>query len=415
MSVQPTLKRSLSLPLLTLYGVGTTVGAGIYALTGTVAGVAGYHAPLAFVAAALLAGLTALSFAELATRLPLSAGEALYVRVGFGSAWLSLAVGLLVVLAGTVSSAAIVNAFVGYFREFADVPRIGAILVVVVLLGAVATWGILESVVLIGLVTVIEVGGVLAIIVAGAGSLADLPARLPDFAPPLELAAWHGIFVGGLLAFYAFIGFEDMVNVVEEVKDAERTMPRAIIWTLAITTLLYAALAVVAVLSVPPAELGASEAPLALVFERTTGLSGLTISAISIIAILNGALVQIVMASRVLYGLSAQGMLPKALGTIHVRTRTPVRATLLVTVMVALFALAGHLAGLAQATSIITLTIFSLVNLALCLIKRREPAAPRAFILPGWVPALGFLASTAVLLIEAARRLGFWDQLVVRI
>ena len=157
MSNPVTLKRSLSLTMLVLYGLGTTIGAGIYALIGEIAGVAGYLAPFSFLVAALLAGVTALGFAELAARFPRAAGEALYVREGVGSTTLSTFTGLLVVLAGLVSAAAMINGFVGYLHQFMQTDRAVVIVVVTLTLGAAAAWGIAESVLIASLITLVEV------------------------------------------------------------------------------------------------------------------------------------------------------------------------------------------------------------------------------------------------------------------
>jgi amino acid transporter len=391
----PSLKRVLSMPMLVLYGLGTTIGAGIYALIGEVAGSAGAYAPVSFLVAGTLATLSGLSFAELGARMPSSAGEARFVREGLDSAALALIVGLLVVASGVVSSAAVTNGFAGYFMELTDAPRLASVAGVVILLGALAAWGIGESVAAAAVLTLIEAGGLLLVIWAGSNAVVEPLPSFGELVPPLELAAWGGIFVGSFLAFFAFVGFEDMVNVAEEVKDVTRVMPRAIIVTLIVTLVLYVALALVAVRSVPVEELAASQAPLALVYSRATGWSADPISVIAVLATVNGALIQIVMASRVLYGLSAQGQLPAAFGRVNARTRTPIVATVTVTAVVLVLALAFRTAPLAQATAFIVLCIFSLVNLALWRLKRHTPAPDGVPDLPIWVPILGFHVSVA--------------------
>lgn len=391
----PKLQRRLSLTLLTLYGVGTTVGAGIYVLVGKVALAAGVLAPVSFLLACVLVAASAFSFAELSTRFPKSAGEAVYVGQAFQRKHLALLVGLLVMLAGIVSSGTIVNGAAGYIREFVTVPAWILVVLVVLMLGAIAAWGIGESVGLAAVLTVLEIVGLGLVIWAGWSATPDIPAALA--AQPLPAAPVAGVLLGTVLAFYAFIGFEDMVNVAEEVRDPHRTMPRAIILTLAITLVLYVAVALVAVAAVPIAELGASEAPLALVWERGSGGSLQVISAIAIFATVNGALIQIVMASRVLYGLANEGWLPRGLGRVAPRTHTPVRATALVTVVVLVFALALPLVTLAQITSLLALAVFALVNAALIVLKRRAPRAPGLFRIPVWAPWLGCLISLAAL------------------
>lgn len=396
-----TLRRGLTLPLATLYGLGTTIGAGIFALIGKVAGHAGLFAPVSFLVAAVLAVFTALSFAELCARYPHSAGEAVYVEAGLRSPTLALFTGLFVIAAGCVSAAAILNGAAGYIKELVPVPRGLAIVVLALSLGLLAAWGIRESVMAASLFTVIEIAGLVLVIVVAVPTASDLPQRLWATVPPLELGAWHGIFLGSLLAFYAFIGFEDMVNVAEEVKAVRRTLPLAIVLTLLITTVLYLALASVSVLAVPPTELAASEAPMALIFAHSTGASPVVISIISLFALLNGALIQIIMASRVLYGLSTQRWLHPGLATLHPRTQTPLVTTALSTAVVLVLALWFPIEPLAQATSLVMLTVFAIVNLALWRLKRRESAPAGVIVFPSWVPAVGFVVSAGFVVVAA--------------
>lgn len=391
------LQRRLSLPMLALYGLGTTIGAGIYALVGEVAAIAGMHAPIAFLVAAVMAGLTAFSFAELSSRFPRSAGEAHYLHIAFGIRTLSVTIGLMVVFAGVVSSSAIVNAFVGYLHEFIEVPRAAAIIGVVFLLGLIAAWGIAESVVAAGIITLIEIGGLLLIIWVGSDALVHLPAAIPDILPSGDLIALSGVMAGAVLAFFAFIGFEDMVNVAEETKNPTRTLPLAIIITLVVTTLIYVVISVIAVIAVPLDELATHDAPLALIYERSTGKSAHVLSLIGIVAVLNGALVQIIMASRVLYGLGAQGLLPAFLATINRHTHTPLIATGIVTAIILILALGFGLARLAETTSIITLAIFSLVNGALIRIRIRDGKSEEGVCYPIAVPVCGLLVSLTFL------------------
>jgi len=404
MARKPELKRVLSLPLLVLYGLGTTIGAGIYALIGKVADVAGFHAPLSFLVASLLAGVTALSFAELSVRFPKSAGEAVYVRNGLRSDALAVAVGFMVIAVGLVSAAAVVNGFAGYFKDLVAAPRSAAIIGVIIVLGGVAAWGIGQSVAAAAAITLVEVGGLAVIIWGGHESLAALPAHVGDFLPPLELGAWTGLLAGAFLAFYAFIGFEDMVNVAEEVRDVSRNLPLAIVITFVATLVLYLLVAAISVLALPPRELAASPAPLSLLFERTTGASGSVISAVAILATINGALIQIIMASRILYGLAAQELLPPWFGQVHPKTRTPVNATAAATGIVLVLALPLGLAVLAQITSALALVIFALVNLSLWRIKERDRHSAAAnWRLPRWVPAVGFLVTVGFLAAEGLR------------
>jgi amino acid transporter len=405
-----TLKRTLTLTNAVLYGLGVTIGAGIYVLIGAAAARAGMYAPVAFVIAAVLMGLTAASFAELAGRMPVAAGEAAYVRAAFQSDRLATLVGLLVIAIAIVSAAAISVGSAGYLGVFLALPEPVRIGLVVLAMGSIAAWGIKESVVFAGIMTVIEVGGLMLLIAAGAWWSPDLVTHLPEAVPPLgNPIAVAGIASAALLAVFAFVGFEGLVNIAEEVHDPARTLPRAIFLTLALTTVLYVLVVWVALVAVPPAELASSNAPLALVFERLTGASPCTMSLIAIIATLNGIIVQIIMSSRVLYGLASQGSLPAALKDVSPITRTPLNATILTTAAVLVLALLLPLEQLADLTSRITLILFALINLALVRIKAREREAPsNIYVAPRWMPWAGLvsclgLVATDVVLMLATR------------
>ena len=403
---QPSLKRSLSLPLVTFYGLGNILGAGIYVLIGKVVAYAGMFAPLSFLVASLLAGLTAFTYAELAARFPLSAGEAVYVQEGIGLESVSALVGMLIIFAGIVSAATILRGFAGYLQVFVPVPEVAAIGVLVLLLGGLAAWGISESVAVAALITVIEISGLLLIIWVAAPALTLVQPVAADFVPLLNPGVWQGIMVGGFLAFYAFIGFEDMVNVAEEVKHPRRNLPRAILAALAVAVVLYFTVALVAVSSVPGDRLAGSDAPLAFVYRHVTGREPVVITIISMFAVINGALIQIIMASRVCYGMGRKGWLPVLFARVHGVTRTPVIATLMVAVVVLVMALWLPLETLAKATSYLLLLVFSLINLALWRLKRAGPQPAGIIHVPRWVPASGFVASVSFVLMQALFDLG---------
>ena len=399
---EPSLRRAVSLPWLVLYGLGTTIGAGIYALTGVVAGRAGMLSPFAFLLAASIALFSAFAFAELGSRFPRAGGEAVYVREGFASLRLSVAVGLLVVLAGLISAATVSVAFVGYLGEFVAMPRAAAVVAVLLAIGAIAAWGVKESVTAAGLITLIEIGGLLMVVTFGADRLAELPERAGEFLA-LGNSAWQGVGFAAVLAFYAFLGFEDMVNVAEEVRGVRRTMPLAILITVAVTAALYGLVSLVSVLAVPPAELAASGAPLVLVFERCGGSAAL-LGTIGIFALLNGALIQVIKASRVLFGLAGQGGVPLAFGRVNARTRTPLVATALATALAAALAATLPLETLAEATSLVTLTTFALANLALVRVKRRDPRPAGVMVFPTFVPVVGFLLTVGLIALDVLSR-----------
>ena len=395
------LKRGLGLALLVLYGLGVTVGAGIYVLVGTAAARAGVHAPFAFLIAAGVMALSAASFAELATRMPVSAGEAAYVDAGLRSKALSLLVGLLVVVAGVISAAAISQGAAGYIGVLVPLPPSVLIAAVVIVMGLVAAWGIREAVGLAAFMTLIEIGGLLAIVAAGVwrnpAILSDLPLAFEGLGAG---APWHGILGASLIAFFAFIGFEGMVNVAEEVKQPERTLPLAIAITLLVSSLLYIAVVWVVSRSVPAAELAASTAPLSLAYRHLTGASPLVVSLIAIFATINGVIVQMVMSSRVIYGLSRQGMFPSAFGHVAKITHTPLLATALVVVAVLVLAVAFPIDRLADTTTRVMLVVFAFVNAALFALKMRKDIPEAPFEVPIVVPVAAALSCVGLLVAD---------------
>lgn len=396
------LRREVSLPLLVLYGLGTTVGAGIYALTGEVAGSAGSRAPLSFLLAAALAGITALGFAELAGRLPKAAGEAVFVEHAFHSRVLTTSVGMVVIAAGVIACAAILNAFGGYVAELVDAPRWLLIVGLVGVLGGLAASGVKESVTAAAVFTAVEIVGLLLVVWAGRASFGAVGGRFGDLVgPPDSVDAWGGVLGGAFLAFFAFLGFEDIDSVAEETHAASRNLPRAILLTLAITTVLYMAVSAIAVLEVEPSVLGNSDAPFTLIYQRSGGNPDI-ISFIAALAMVNGALVQLVMIPRVVYGLSNLGLVPAWIGAVSHRTHTPVRATTVGIALVTALALGLGLGPLARLTSAATMAIFIAINLALIVIKRRDGATP-TFHVPMWIPFVGIVASAAMFLAESVR------------
>jgi len=393
-NTQTPLKRSLSLQLVIYYGLGNILGAGIYVLIGKVAGHAGFYTPLSFLIASLVATLTAFTFAELSARYPLSAGPSVYLQQGFNIVWLSLIVGLLIIMAGIVSAATIAIGFVGYVQILVDLPALLIILLLISILCSIACWGITESVRTAALFTFLEVFGLLLIVFVASPKAIEFSSHISDLPSMSEPLTLQGIFVGAFLAFYAFIGFEDMVNIAEEVKDPVSTMPKAILIALAIATSIYFLVAFLCVSIVSPAELAQSDAPLALVYERATGNEPILISVIGMFAVVNGALIQIIMASRMFYGLSRQGWLPELLGKVHPLTQTPIIATIFASLLVLIMALWLPIETLAKATSFLLFIVFAMVNLSLWRIKYRESHHPKDIIkLPQWVPIAGAVTS----------------------
>lgn len=349
------------------------IGGGFYALLGKIVGSAGVFTPLALAMAGLLALLSAFSFAELSRRYPVSAGEVQYVDQAFGVTRLSQLVGLLVILTGVVSSATLCAATGGFLLDLTGAPSIVFVAATAMVLTGIAAWGVTQSVLVVASITVLEAGTLLLIIVMSHDSLAHAPALLTEMNASWGQLDASALVAASFLAFYAFVGFEDMVNMAEETRNVKRTMPLAIFIAVAITVTLYLGVAVIAISLDDRAALAAAHTPLALLLPQGA-FSALAIGVISVLAGLNGALVQLVMASRVLYGMAGKGLAPTWFAPVNARTRTPLRATLTVGCVVLLLATSFPLTGLAIATSFIILAVFAMVNSSLVRLRWQEGA-----------------------------------------
>ncbi|MGD8933384.1 MAG: amino acid permease, partial [Gammaproteobacteria bacterium] len=245
-----------------------------------------------------------------------------------------------------------------------------------------------------------EIAGLLLVIWTGSDVLTTVPAKIDSLLPPLQAAPMTGIVLGAFLAFFAFIGFEDMVNIAEEVKNPQHTLPAAILLALLIATLIYASVALVAVLSVDQSTLSSSTAPLADVISATSDIDPKIISLISMLAIVNGALIQMIMASRLFYGMAKKGWLWRPLSHVNASTQTPVAASVLVIVIILGLALWFPLETLAKSTSFLVLTVFALANASLLLIKRSQPQPAGILNNPAWVPLTGLVTCTGLLMFQ---------------
>ena len=409
------LNRSMSLSLLTFYGLGTIVGGGIYALLGKVAGEAGMAMPLAFALAGLIAVFSACSFAELSTRFPVSAGEAFYVLKGFNIPSLAAATGILVILTGIVSSATLVVATSRFFMDVFSFPASATIIILMLGMGLIAIWGINQSAIIIMLITVIEVAALVYICVINIETLQEVNVRWREivfFGEGDTFYLFGGLLSGAFLAFYAFIGFEDMVNVAEEVKNVEVNMPKAIFFSVGLATLLYVLVSTIAVLLVPLEILSESNTPLTLLVANQPQYIFTGLWLVSILAGINGGLVQIIMASRVMYGMAKQSLLPRLisdkLATVSIKTHTPIIATAVAVLLSCGLALFFALETLAKITSTIVFLVFFLVNSALFNIKRHPEkiASSKGITFPIWVPLLGSLSALLMLLAQVAHWIG---------
>lgn len=397
------LKRVFGLTTLVIYGVGDILGAGIYAVVGKIAGLSGTMVWASFLCAMLVAALTALSYAELGSRLPKSGGVAYFIHSAFRNEWLSMLVGWLMFCTCLVSMATLSIAFSGYLNAFAPVLPTWAIVIALFAgLAFVNFRGMKESSALNIFCTTLEVSGLIIVILVSASFL--LSGNSTAAAPPVPGAAVgiNAILQGAALAFYAFIGFEDIVNVAEEVKNPERNVPRAILLALAIAGVIYVLVSWLATQVMSPAELSASGAPLLDVVKRAQpNFPPLVFTVIALFAVLNTALLNFVTASRLLFGMSREGLLPAWLGKLHPERLTPHRTFLVILPIAILLALSGTLQFLAGTTATLIMAMFCLVNLSLLVIKRREPQV-EGFQIPVPIPALA-LGSNLILIAFASQ------------
>ncbi|NJP11579.1 MAG: amino acid permease [Leptolyngbyaceae cyanobacterium RU_5_1] len=397
------LKRVFGLTTLVIYGVGDILGAGIYAVIGKIAGLSGTLVWASFLTAMTVAALTAVSYAELGSRFPQSGGVAYFIHKAFRTDWLSTLVGWLMFCTCLVSMATLSIAFAGYLTTFAPIiPTWLIVLALFSVLAFVNFRGMQESSALNIFCTTLEVSGLLIVILVsilfltGGGVSAGSPAaNVP--AQSVAAIGWTAILQGAALAFYAFIGFEDIVNVAEEVKNPERNVPRAILLALGIAGVVYILVSWLATNVLSPAELAASKAPLLdVVRQAQPNFPQVIFTLIALFAVLNTALLNFVTASRLLFGMSREGLLPAWLGKLHAGRSTPYR-TILVILPIAIFlALSGTLQFLAGTTATLIMAMFCLVNLSLLVIKRQEPRTG-GFRVPALIPALALISNIVLI------------------
>ncbi len=386
----PTLRRVLTLWPLIFYGLGIIVGAGIYVAIGAVMARAGDSAPVSFLLAGVAAALTGLCYAELGSRFPEASGGVSYVRHGFGSDRLANATGIAITVAVAVAAASIARGTAHYLGVLVPLPEPVLIAGVIVLFTGVALAGVQSSVCIAATMGCIEIAGLIVATAMGLISASDF--HMPDLLP-VTIDGWKLTLSGAFIAFFAFIGFETLANLAEEVKEPRRTLPLGILSAVAASVLLYFAVALAVVVS------GASgEQPLLALF---SGTGAAMFAVVGTIAVANGVLVQIVMLARLFYGMARTGNLPAVLARVHPRTQTPAPATLLAGGIVLVTALAVPFEKLLVLTNAMTLGIFTLVALALWRVKRRrEKVADTIFTVPIWVPPCAAVVCVLLILSE---------------
>lgn len=386
------LRRTIGWKTYGLFGLGNIIGAGIYVLIGEVAGEAGNGAIWSFAVAGLVAGFTVLSYSALATKFPLSAAEAVFVLRSFSNRSLALLVGLALTFAGIVSAGVLLNGFANYFSELIDIPRAIFIVSALVILALIAIKGIRETAKFAVFITILEVAG-LAIIIFTSSVSPDFVANANEvMASSLEVGALPILF-GSFLAFYAFIGFEDMVNVAEEVKNPKRNVRKGMLLAMLSAIVLYVLVAIASLSVIPADELAESKAPLATVFNQTANIDFPLITIIGLFAIVNGIIAQIIMASRVLYGLSREKLINGWFGSVNSKTKTPINSTVLVSIIMLIGALSLPLVALASMTSLGLLFIFSVVHASCLKLRKQVDINPI-------VPIIGLALNTGIIFIQ---------------
>jgi APA family basic amino acid/polyamine antiporter len=399
-AVATPLRPSITRTMLTLFVIGDVLGAGIYALVGTVAGEVGGAIWAGFAAAAVLAMFTAVAYAELVTKYPQAAGAALYVHRAWRTPFFTFMVAFAVMCSGVTSAATLATAFGGdYLKEFIDLPQVLVGIAFVVVLALINFRGIKESVTLNMGLTAIELTGLLLVAVIGLTFLLDGggdPGRALEFkggeAVPLAILG------GASLAFFALIGFEDSVNVAEECKEPSRAYPAALFTGLLVAGAVYMLVTVVASMAVETSSLVESDGPLLEVVQLgPLAINTKVFSAIALFALTNGALINLIMASRLIYGMAQQGIVPRPLGRVHPERRTPWVAIIFTTALAAFLIVVGDLTTLANTTVLLLLGVFVFVNVAV-LVLRRQPVEHRHFRAPTALPALGVICCVALII-----------------
>lgn len=401
------LRRAITLPRMFLFILGDVLGAGVYVLIGTVASEVGGAVWAPFLLALLFALFTAFSYAELVTKYPRAGGASVFVQRAFGNDLLSFVVGFAMLSAAVAAGASLASAFAGdYLGEFVDVdPRIAAV-VFLVLVAALNLRGIDESMRVNVVLTVIEVGGLLLAIVLGFATVATGggdPSQAAAFATdrPVALA----VLAGSVLAFYAFLGFETSANVAEECIEPRRNYPIALLSAIAVAGVVYLLLGLAVAMVVPVQELAESSAPLLGVVERSpVAFPVWLFSLIALLAVSNGALLFGIAASRLLYGMAREGLVPAALGRLNGR-KTPPVAILLTLVLTVALVLTGDLATLAETTVLLLVVVFAGVNAAV-LVLRRQPVDVPHFRTPIVMPVLALVSIVAVMTQQTAATWG---------
>jgi amino acid transporter len=389
---QGPLRRTIGRKLLVLFIIGDILGAGVYALTGEVAGEVGGALWIPFVIAFVVAVLTAGSYAELVGKYPKAAGAALYTNRAFGLPFLTFVVAFAVMCSGITSASTSARTFGGdYLAEFVSLPVVLVAVAFLVVLALVNFRGVGESVKANVVLTIIEVAGLLVIITIGAAAVLSGdgdPARLTEIDTGGD-GVVLGLLGGAGLAFFALVGFEDSVNMAEECREPSRDFPPALFIGLAVTGVIYVLVALTSSLLVAPSALEKSSGPLLEVVEAGgVEFPPKLFALIALVAVTNTALINMLMASRLVYGMSREGIVPRLLGRVHSGRRTPWTAIVFTTLIGFALVSTSEVENLGETTALLLLCVFAVVNVAV-LVLRRDPVEHHHFRTPTAMPVLG--------------------------
>jgi APA family basic amino acid/polyamine antiporter len=393
------LRRAIGPRLLTVFIVGDILGAGIYALIGEVAVEVGGAVWTSFLVAFVLAIFTAFAYAELVSKYPRAAGAALYTHRAFNAPFFTFIVAFAVMSSGIASASTLARAFAGdYLGEFVDLPLVLAAIGLILIVAAINLRGISESVRVNAVLTAIEVLGLVLIVAIGVAALGE---GSGDFSRNFDFKEGETVFlaiVGGTaLSFYAMIGFEDSVNVAEETRDPSRVFPRALFAGIAIAGVLYLLVTLTASYVVPTDRLAGSDAALLEVVEvGPLGISTELFSFIALMAVSNSALINMIMASRIVYGMADQGIVSGVFGRVLPERRTPFVAIAFTSAVAVILISTGDLESLADTTVLLLLFVFTIVNVSV-LVLRREGVDHDHFRAPAVFPVLGSLVSIGLI------------------
>ncbi len=410
-SEQPELKRALGPRLLLLFIVGDILGTGVYALTGDVAAEVGGAAWAPFLVAFAVATITAFSYLELVTKYPHAAGAALYTHKAFGIHFVTFLVAFAVMSSGITSASTASKFFSENLAVVAGIePGTTTVMLIalafMVLLALINLRGVSESVKVNVVLTIVELTGLLIVILIGFYAMTQGNvdfSRVMVFETSEDKSAFVAVTAATSLAFFAMVGFEDSVNMVEETKDPTRNFPRVMLTGLGITAFIYVLVSIAAVAVVPVGDLAASETPLLEVVRA--GAPGLPMDTlyplISMFAVANTALINMLMASRLIYGMAKQDVLPRSLSSVLPGRRSPWAAIVFVTlvalgliVVVTRVMAADTVTALGGTTALLLLGVFAIVNVANLVLKRTHHVQHDHFKAPVWVPVVGAVTCT---------------------